>query len=423
MRKIAQRSRGPRRVRALSFFELRPRKPSRSIEITPKTMVMALLLFAGAWVFLHLLPLVLVLVVTLLIVGTLSPIVRWLEGRGVRRGWGIALTFAVMVLLGALVAIVTVPPLISELRALINREPQIRAALADAMSRSRLTENFAESLRNVRYDALIRSSAATALAASTRAAEVVLYLLTALFLALYTMIDRDHLRGSVFALLPRRYHMRLSRVLLNLESIVGGYIRGQALTSALLAVFVFVLLTVCKVPQALAIAVFAAVADVLPYVGVVLAIAPAALAASGRGLVIVLIVVSAMVAYLEFEGRVLVPRIYGRALRLPSSIVLAALFTGAVLLGVVGAVLSLPLAATIRMMIEELRLRLPGERARDERERARDLRDEAEYLRRSRQLSAFEASAIAVEIAEQRQREEPDPEPPPTAAAAAGQRG
>ena len=68
-----------------------------------------------------------------------------------------------------------------------------------------------------------------------------------------------------------------------------------------------------------------------------------------------------MLAYEEFESRFLVPRIYGRALRLPSSVVLVALLAGGTLMGIVGALLALPVAAAMRMLVDELRVELPGE--------------------------------------------------------------
>jgi predicted PurR-regulated permease PerM len=77
----------------------------------------------------------------------------------------------------------------------------------------------------------------------------------------------------------------MARVRLILETIVGGYIRGQALTCALMASLTWILLTACRVPNALALAMFAGVADLLPpYVGAMLAVAPAALVASMQGL-------------------------------------------------------------------------------------------------------------------------------------------
>jgi predicted PurR-regulated permease PerM len=51
------------------------------------------------------------------------------------------------------------------------------------------------------------------------------------------MVDRDRLHGGLYALVPRKHHMRLSHVLIKLELIVGGYIRGQLLTSGLMAAF------------------------------------------------------------------------------------------------------------------------------------------------------------------------------------------
>jgi predicted PurR-regulated permease PerM len=191
-----------------------------------------------------------------------------------------------------------------------------------------------------------------------------------------------------------------------LERIVGGYIRGQVLTSVFMAVFVFGLLTVARVPNAIAIAVFAGVADVLPYIGVFLSVGPAVMGALAVGPVAAGVVLVAMVLYEEFESRYLIPRIYGRALRLPSSIVLVALLAGGTLMGVLGALLALPVAAALRMLVEELRVELPGEPIDDEKIRARDDRAEKEYERRAEGMPAEQAAAIAVKISEDRRAEE-----------------
>ena len=120
--------------------------------------------------------------------------------------------------------------------------------------------------------------------------------------------------------------------MMSLETIVGAYIRGQMITCLLMALFAFGLLTACGVENALALAAFAGLADVLPYIGPLLSVGPAVLAALPHGPVIALIVLTLMLAYEEFESRVLVPRIYARALRLPSSVVLFALLAGGTLM-------------------------------------------------------------------------------------------
>jgi predicted PurR-regulated permease PerM len=177
-----------------------------------------------------------------------------------------------------------------------------------------------------------------------------------------------------------------------------------------MAVFVFALLTVCRVPNAIALATFAGLADVLPYIGVFLSVGPAVLAALAVGPAIAVAVLVAMVTYEEFESRFLVPRIYGHALRLPSSIVLLALLAGGTLLGIVGAFLALPVAAGLRMLVEELRVALPGEQIDDRKLRARDDRAEREYEQRTEGVPAQQAAAIAVEIAVERRDEDGGPE-------------
>jgi len=375
-------------------------------EIPAKTMLLAVLVAAGAWTAIQLIPVLLVIAVSLFLVGTLNPAVEFLERHGIRRGWGIALVFTGMLVTTVLAGALTIPSLVDQLTTIAKQEPAIRDHVAATLARWRVSAPLAESLHNVRYEALAQTVASSALTYSTRVVAIVAYTASAVFLALYIMIDRDRLRGGLFSLIPRTHHIRLSRVLLNLETIVGGYIRGQVLTSALMAAFVFGLLTLTRVPNAIALAVFAGLADVLPYIGVFLSVGPAVIAALSVGPLAAGVVIVAMVLYEEFESRFLIPRIYGRALRLPSSVVLVALLAGGTLMGILGALLALPVAAAIRMLIEELRLELPGERIDDTKTRARDDRAEKEYERRTEGVPAEQAAAIAVEISEDRRAEE-----------------
>jgi len=377
-------------------------------EIAPRTLAALVLVAASVWLLVKLWPVLLVLVVALLVAGTLSPIVRWLEEQRVPRGAGIAIVFTLFFGLALLVAALTLPTLVAQAAALLEHEPAIRMRVANQLARSPLSAPLATWLRGVKYAALTSTIGAGAFALSLRVFEAVAYGLSALFLGLYVMIDRDRLRGGLFAIVPRTHHIRLSRVLLNLETIVGSYIRGQMITSALMALFTFILLAACGVDNALALAVFAGVADVLPYIGALLSVGPAVLAALARGPVVALVVLVLMLVYEEFESRVLVPRVYGRALRLPSSVVLFALLAGGTLMGILGALLALPVAAAVMMLVEELRVELPGEQEQlvDTHLRAADDLAEEEYERRTEGVGAEEAAAIAVEISRDRQTDE-----------------
>jgi predicted PurR-regulated permease PerM len=378
------------------------------IEIAPKSFIIAVLVALAAWTLVQLLPALLVLLGALIIVGTLNPAVRWLVARNIGRGAGIAIVFSLLLLLVLAMATLTVPALIAQVTSLIEQEPILRAHVVKFFASYPLTNFLAVAVRDLHYDALLKSVGAQVLEVSARVVGIFAYGAGAFFLALYMMIDADRLRGALFLAMPREHHIRLSRVLLNLETIVGGYIRGQLITCVLLGIFMFVLLTACGVPNALALAFFGGMADVLPFVGIFLTMVPALLASLSQGLVVTAIVLVVMLCYEEFESRVLVPLVYGRALRLPSSLVLFALIAGGTLAGVLGALLALPVAATILMLIDETRMAMPGEDVQraDMEIKQQDERTEAEYRRRTEGMPAEQAAAVALEISQARKKVE-----------------
>lgn len=379
-------------------------------ELAPRTIFTIALVVAVVWLFVRLVPVLLVLVAALMIVGALNPLVGGLERRGCRRSSAIGIVFGFGVGLTALGLFFTLPTLLAQVRALIQLEPELRREVVSFLEDSPLTRVVADELRGVQYSEWFKNSRTTLLTASVRGVVIVAYGFAAIFLALYIMIDRDRLRGALFAVVPRKHHIRFSRVLLNLEIIVGGYIRGQVITCVLIAVFIFALLLICRVPNALALAVFGGVMDVLPYVGPLLTVGPAVIAAYAVGPAVAVTVLGLLLLYEEFESRVLVPLVYGRALRLPSSVVFFSLLVGGVLGGIVGALLALPIAAAVLMLLEELRVDFPGEtmQPKDVALRREDEREEREYEQRTEAAPAEVASAIAVEIARERKSEEND---------------
>jgi len=343
-----------------------------------------------------------VIVAALMIVGMLNPFVERLERRGWKRTNGVLLVFAALFLLAVGFGALTLPSLVMQVSDVVENFPKSQAKLAHALDGSRIGGQLAHSIRAIRADELTARAQDLGLLYGPKVAEVLAYTATAFFLSLYVMIDRDRMRGALFALVPRNFHVRASRVLVNLETIVGGYMRGQVITSLLMAVFTFAVLAIAGVPNALALALFAGVADVLPYIGALLACGPAFLAALQQGTTVAIVVLVVLGAYQELESRFIVPRIYGKVLRLPAAWIMIALLVGGKLLGILGALLALPIAAGIRMIIMELRVELPGEETAPAALRAKDARAEAEFAERAAGHPAVEAAAIATEIAEVR---------------------
>ena len=384
-----------------------PQEPKRlprlvRFEIAPKSIVALILTGVALWMLGQLVAILVVILFSLILVGTLNPFVGWLEARRLKRVWAVTLVFGVCALLIGLIGLLAFPPLWDQLSRLVGNLPAIQGKLAGMLEAHRLTEPIAGIVRNfTAAKAATIANANSAIAISLGIIVGVGYAAFAVVLAIYFISDFERMRGFLYALTPRRYHLRLARILLNLGPIVGGYMRGQAITSLAIGVFTFGLLTLCGVPNALVFAAFAGLMDVIPFIGGLLATTPCLVAALPRGTGIATIIFLAMVGYQEFESRVVVPKVYGRTLRLPSAVIILALLVGGKLGGIVGALLALPLAAALQMLMEELRLDLPGDDTDDSALKQRDAQAEQAYAKQSAGASPEEAGTVAIRIADQ----------------------
>lgn len=379
--------------------------PVRTVrfEIAPRSVLLLLAVIGGILLLARLWQIILMLIIALVLAGTFSPVVSWLERHRVPRS--LALSLILVALLGFVVGLgaLIIPAFAHQFGTLSTDAPRIQARLADLAARLPPLAGQAEAIRTAQPNRLLAPIGAFALQSAGAAAQLVVLGGTTIVIAFYLIADHERVQGFLFALLPRRYHIRTARVLLDMETVVGGYMRGQAITSLCIGVFAFILLQATGVPAALPLAILAAFADLIPLVGGVLAVAPSVLFALTVGPLQAAIVLVALVIYQQFESHLLLPRVYGRSLRLSPLAVIVALLVGGTLLGIVGALLALPLAAGIRVLIENYRIELPGEHPGEKEERAEEAHAEATYAAQAQGTSSMESAMMATAIAGQLQ--------------------
>lgn len=368
-------------------------------EISPRSIAWILATIVGVWLFLQLRAIVLLVVVALVFAGTFNPLVEWMERRGIKRLYALTLLFFGLLLATSLLIFLTVPPLLEQLAQIVRDAPHQREQLIALLQQRDFTAPLARALQHAGMEQTFTRIENSLVGYTPEILTALGWAVTTLFLAFYLLADGKRMQGTVYAVVPRDYHMRLARILQNLEAIVGGYMRGQLITSVAVGVFTYLLLVICGVPNALSLALFAAVVDVIPFIGALLATAPAVLVALSQGLPTGLVVLVALFIYQEFESRVLIPKVYGRSLRLAPATVVLALLAGGLLLGVMGALLALPIAAGLQMVVSELRVDLPGDDSADRVADARDAKTEATYERMSAGATAPEAGQIAKNLA------------------------
>ena len=176
-----------------------PREPKRMrIELSVKSLLTILAIIGGLWLVVHGLPALLVLVTALMLVGALHPLVSGLERRKIGRTLAICLVFGGSLIVAAALLVVTVPPLLAQIRLAAENEPKIRQAVASYLDQSHFTAALADTIRNTRTTELLKTFAASLITFGTHVLEIGAYLVAAFFLAFYMMVDRDRVaRGSI----------------------------------------------------------------------------------------------------------------------------------------------------------------------------------------------------------------------------------
>ena len=383
-----------------------PVRPTLRVEISLKTILMILGVIAAVWIAFELQTVLLVVTVALVLVGTLDPMVAWFERHGLRRGRALVLIFVALAVVAAGILLLTVPPLMSQLLHIIADAPKGRDKLLEWLAPYKLAKPVIQTVRAVPLNDVVSRTASTMVGYSSDVLTMVGYSISTTFLAIYLLADPIRAKGLVYAVVPRHHHIKLARILIELKVIVGGYMRGQLITSVAMAVFAFAVLSVYRVDDALALALFAGMTDIIPFVGGYVASLPVIVAVASQGAGAVIIVFVLMVAYQEFESRILVPRVYGKVLRLPPAVVLVSLLVGGTLMGIIGALLALPIAAGLQMVVRELRVELPGEHPRDAKSRARDEKAEHIYEQLAEGATAADAGVIADGLAQKLKQNE-----------------
>jgi putative heme transporter len=379
---------------------MKDHQPDRPDVISPRSVALVVATVAGLWLAYNLRVVVLVLLTALILAGTFNPLIEWMERRSIKRLYALILLFIALSSTAALLVFLTFPPVIEQVTQMVRDAPALRVRLVEFLGERSATVPLAHIVQSAEIDQAFARGEHNLIGYSSKIAMILGYGATTLVLSFYLLSDGKRARGVAYAIVPRDYHMRLARILQNMETIVGGYMRGQLMTSAAIGVFTLVLLVVCGVPNALSFAVLAALFDVIPFVGGLMMILPAFVAALPRGLPVALAVLFSFGFYTEFESRILVPKVYGRVLRLSPTVVILALLAGGTLMGVMGALLALPIAAGLLMILEELRVEMPGDDSVDRSASARNARTEATYEQMSAGSAAQEAGQIAMQLAQ-----------------------
>jgi predicted PurR-regulated permease PerM len=320
------------------------------IEVSARGILLIGLALLAVWALIELWPVIVLLLVSFVLMLGFLPFIEAMVVRGIPRTGAVLLL--VLGVLGILIALfsIMIPAIVDEADAVRDNLPESAREIEELLDNFGIEVELQDRARNIDWDEVISGRAA--IDYTQRVATIIFSIVTIIVLTAYLLADTPRLGSFVSQFIPPSRKDEYDKLFWSLTRVVGGFLRGQAITSMSIAVFTFVVLRIVGVPNALAFAVLAAFADVIPLIGAFIAIIPPVAAALQESSTQALIVLVALFLYQQFEDRYLVPRVYGRVLNLPPVIVLIAVLAGAELLGVTGVLLALPLTAAGRVALD-----------------------------------------------------------------------
>lgn len=303
---------------------------------------------------------VLILIALFLATG-LNPAVEALRKRNLSRPTAVAIIFSSVILFVIFFALVVIPPVISQGTNLIESAPQLLQDLMKNETINQLNTQFGlidtlqERLRSVTSDGtLLISTFGGVIGVGKSVLSGFFTALTILVLTLYFITSLPQAVDLGLSLVPASRRDRVGLLTNAVIARVGTFVGSQILIAAMAAIFVAILGSALGLPSPIAIGMFVFVVALIPLIGHFIGAGIFTLIALSQSLTIGVIAFVAYVVYVQIENYVVTPRIMKRTLAVPGAVTIIAALIGSSLLGLVGGLLAVPIAASIILILDEV---------------------------------------------------------------------
>ena len=301
------------------------------------------------------------IVTALFIALGLDPVVRWLEKRRVPRPLGIVLVLAALLGLVAIFFATLIPTIIEQTTQIVNKAP--------IWIRDFLNSDFFKQL-DVQYHVLDTINDQVAkffqdaqavggifggvVGVGTTIANGLFGTLIVLVLSLYFLASLPAMKKWSYRLAPRSRRARVEELSEEITRGVGNYVIGQVCVAFLNATFAFIVMSILGIPFSVLLAFVVALLAFIPLVGGMIAAIVVIAVSLTAGWQTAVIYAICYMAYLQFEAYFVSPRIMQKAVAVPGAVAVISVIAGGSLLGVLGALIAIPTAAAVMLLVKEV---------------------------------------------------------------------
>ena len=301
------------------------------------------------------------ILVSLFLATGLNPAVEALRRRNLSRGSAVAVIFSSVILFVVFFAFVVVPPVVSQGSNLIENAPQLLDDLMKNGTINSLNDQFGlidtlqSRLNSVTSDGtLLISTFGGVIGVGQSILSGFFTALTILVLTLYFITSLPQAVSLGLSLVPASRRERVGKLTEAVIQRIGLFVGSQILIAAMAGVFVVLLSSILGMPSPIAIGMIVFVVALIPLIGHFIGTGVVTLIALTQSPLIGLVAFVAYVLYVQIENYVVTPRIMKRTLSVPGAVTIISALIGSSLLGLVGGLLAVPVAASIILILDEV---------------------------------------------------------------------
>lgn len=301
------------------------------------------------------------LAVSLFLALGLDPVVEWLRARGMHRRWAVLTVFAGVIALFFGIISLIVPPVVQEAGQIAQQAPDFAQELLRNSRLRQLDQQYGiiskaqgELQTRLTSGQLWTTVFGGVLGAGKAVASGFFSAFTVLILTLYFLASLPHVKSSAYRLVPRSRRQRVTLLSEEISRRVGGYFMGQLTVATINGVCSYVMMKVVGIPYAAVLAVTVGVLGLVPMIGATIGAVLVVIVALFQSGAAALIVTVYYVLYQQLENYVIAPRVMQKTVAVPGAITVVAALAGATLLGVLGALMAIPVAAGLLLVYQQV---------------------------------------------------------------------
>lgn len=303
---------------------------------------------------------VLIIISLFLAIG-LNPAVTYFERRRVKRGYAVGIVVGTVLLFVGLFIWIAIPPLLDQVDSFVNSAPQL---VNDLRNNSLLNDlnnkyGFIDSLQT-KVNSIIKDGAfvVTAFGGVVGVGKAVISGvvagITILVLTLYFLSSLDKVVKIGLRFAPSSRRDRITKLTNAIIDRTGSFVGGQAIIAAIAAIFILCMGLIIGMPYTGPLAMFVLICGFIPLIGHFIGMSVVTLVSLTDSPKIAIIALASYIIYVQIENYVITPKIMRRSLSLPGLVTIIAALLGTSLLGLVGGLLAVPIAAAVLLILDEV---------------------------------------------------------------------